>query len=42
MDGEAGDAAVEAPAAQLPILEVPMAEESGYMCPYDASVLTVA
>jgi hypothetical protein len=39
-NGEAGDAAVEAPIAEQ-LVQVPMAEESGYMCPSDASAVTV-
>lgn len=38
--GQAGDAAVEAPIANQ-VVQVPMAEESGYMCPFDGSFLTV-
>jgi hypothetical protein len=39
-NGQAGDAAVQAPVAEQ-LVQVPMAEESGYMCPWDGSFLTV-
>jgi len=38
--GQAGDAAVEAPIVDQ-VVQVPMAAESGYMCPFDGSFLTV-